>query len=102
MPPAQINNRTDDYKKTHSADAVINKGAAPAEPMFPPRVYTFSEHIMARERRSRRRRRVYVYRSCMACAPRYWMAGAAFFLALQLVILLFTGCKNEQPRVVRV
>lgn len=42
MPPAQINNRTDDYKKTHSADAVINKGAAPAEPMFPPRVYTLS------------------------------------------------------------
>jgi hypothetical protein len=81
MPPAQINNRTDDYKKTHSADAVINKGAAPAEPMFPPRVYTFSEHIMARERR-----RVYMYilGSCMACAPRYWMAGAAFFLALQL------------------
>lgn len=56
MPPARINNHTDDYKKTHSADAVINKGARerciPAEPMFPPRVYTLGAHIMARERKT--------------------------------------------------
>jgi len=46
MPPAQINNHTDDYKKTHSADGVINKAAAPAEPVFPPplRIYTFAHN----------------------------------------------------------
>jgi len=80
MPPAQINNRTDDYKKTHSADAVINKGAAPAEPMFPPRVYTFSEHIMARERRSRRAAGEYMYIGVAWRAPPVigWQAQPSF------------------------